>query len=125
MKIKIESDVFDIVDRIRDIDNGYFIVFDTVKQKFEVHNMNQICSYCFTSKFDSICKGMIDEILFTSVQNIDNIINDIDKNNKDNENNHIDKMKDKSEYMFKEIYSYFNNSSKDYDEDIAFSTVWR
>ena len=36
MKIKIESDVFDIVDRIKEIDDGYFIIYDTQKNKFEI-----------------------------------------------------------------------------------------
>ena len=125
MKIKIESDVFDISKRIKDIHEGYFIVFDTNKSKFEIHNSEQGMSYCFTSKYDAVCAGMIFEIMYSMVNNIDNIIDEIDKNNKQIENIQSKKVKDDSEYMLREIYGFFNNSSKEYDEDVAFSTIWR
>ena len=33
MKIKIESDVFDIAKRLKQINESYYILFDTSKQK--------------------------------------------------------------------------------------------
>lgn len=125
MKIKIESDVFDIVDRIKEIDDGYFIVFDTVKNKFEIHNCYQNCSYCFTSKYDYLSVNTINEILTSLVCNIDNIVREIDKNNKIIEQSNDNKVKDYGEYTFQEIYKFYNNSSKQYDQDNAFSTIWR
>ena len=37
MKIKIESDIFEISKRVKDIDENYYIVFDTKKNKYELH----------------------------------------------------------------------------------------
>jgi len=125
MKIKIESDVSDIVERIKEIDDGYFILFDTNKNKFEVHNYKQTNSYCFTSKCDSVNECILSEVYSSLVQNIDKIIEEIDKNNIDIENNQINAIKNDSDYMFREMYSYFNNSSKQYDSNVAFSTIWR
>lgn len=125
MKIKIESDVFDIVERIKEIDDGYFIMYDTLKNKFEVHNYNQKYTYCFTSKFDSLGLCTINEVLYSLIGNIDNIIKEIDKNNNDIEQNNNKQIKDYGQYAFCEIYKYYNNSSKQYDQDKAFSTIWR
>lgn len=125
MKIKIESDIFDIVDRIKDIDEGYIIVYDDIKNKFEIHNMNQINTYCFTSKYDTIDSRIIKEILELNISNIDTIIDDIDRNNTLIEQNMYNKMKDDSNYIIREIYKYSANSSKEYNEGIAFSTIWR
>ena len=48
MKIRIENDVFDVVKRIKQIDDGYFVVFDLDKEKYELHNKYQNNSYCLT-----------------------------------------------------------------------------
>ena len=45
MKIKIESDVFNIINRIKEIDDGYFIMYNTNSKKFEVHNEKNLNSY--------------------------------------------------------------------------------
>ena len=47
MKIKLIYDVYNISKRIKEIDKDYYIVYDTSKNKFEVHNSSQIGgSYC-------------------------------------------------------------------------------
>ena len=125
MKIKIESDVFDIVNRIKEIDDGYFAIYDTIKNRIEIHNGKQFNSYCFTSKFENLTASTIDEILYSNIRNIDKIMEDIDKNNQSIEQNSNNQMMDYGAYMFGEIYNYYNNSSKGYDSDVAFSTVWR
>jgi hypothetical protein len=49
VKIKISGDVYDISKRIKNIDRDYYVVYDTSKQKFEIHNSSQIdSSYCLT-----------------------------------------------------------------------------
>ena len=125
MKIKIESDVFDILNRIKEIDEGYFILFDDSKNGFEVHNHNQPDSYCFTSKYNTLDSRIIDEISLLNIANIDNIIEDIDSNNAVIEQNNINQSKNVGEYMIREIYNYCANSSKGLNSNVAFSTKWR
>jgi len=125
MKIKIESDVFDIVDRIKEIDDGYYIILNTQNNKFELHNRNQINSYCFSIENNCLDNRLIDKILYTSIINIDNIVNDIDNYNNEIENNNFNKISHQSKYMLNEFYKFANNSSRDIDDDKAFSTIWR
>ena len=125
MKIKIESDVFDIVKRVKEIDDGYFIVYDTDKLKFELHNYYQFNTYCLTIPFDDIDDRILELIYLSSVTNIDKIIEDIDKNNIAIENNNTQSMKEYGDYILREIYAFANNSSKEYNVQNAFSSIWR
>ena len=124
MKIKIENDVFDIVKRIKELDDGYYILFDTMKKQFEVHNKNQKTSYCLTVPYGELDKRLVDLLKYSSIENIDKIVNEIDKNNTILEQNSKSIQKSQSEYMLNEIYQYCNNSSKEFGGD-AFSTKWR
>ena len=55
MKIKILNDVYNISKRIKYIDKDYYIVYDTSKHKFEVHNSNQSGgSYCLTLPYKEL-----------------------------------------------------------------------
>lgn len=125
MKIKIESDTFDIVERIKDIDENYFLLFDLEKEKFELHNKSQANSYCFTYPYDNLDNRMLNLIYKSSVGFIDKIMEDIDRNNCKIERNNMEKVKSDADYMFREIYNFSNNSSKELDDNKAFSSVWR
>ena len=125
MKIKIESDVFDIIKRIKEIDENYFVIFDTNKNKYELHYKNQLNTYCFTYPYENLDNRMIDLIYFSNVSNIDNIVEDIDNNNAKIEKDNMNSVKSSSDYMVREIYNFSKISSKNLDELKAFSSVWR
>lgn len=125
MKILIESDVFDIVNRIKEIDDGYYIVYDTCKDKYELHNKYQLNTYCLTIPYDEIDNRILELIYFTSVVNIDKIIEEIDNNNINVEQKQTEHMKNYSDYILREIYAFANNSSKAYNVSNAFSSIWR
>lgn len=124
MKIKIEEDVFGIVDRLKGIDDGYFVVFDTKKQSFEVHNEKQSNTYCLTIPYDCLDSRTLQLVNMTNIQHIDNIVEDIDRNNMKVEENSLKDVKNKSDFMLREIYNFCNNSSKKFDEN-SFETKWR
>jgi len=124
MKIRIEDDVFEITKRVKEIDEGYYIVFDTDKQSYELHNSNQLTSYCLTVPYQILDSRCVDLILYSSVANIDNIIEDIDNNNNIIENHNLNHVKNQSEFMLREIYEFFNNSSKKFCNN-SFETKWR
>lgn len=124
MKIKLEEDLFDIVNRLREIDEGYFVVFDEKKDCFEIHNSKQEYTYCLTVPFDELDSRTIDLVKYTSVVHSDNIIDDIDNNNNKIEENNKIKAKSQTDFMLREIYAFCNNSSKKFDEN-SFQTQWR
>lgn len=125
MRIKIDSDAFNIVDRIKEIDNGYFIVLNTDKDCFELHNEKQVNTYCLTIPYNQIDVRIIFLIYKTMVGNVDNIMYEIDTNNLKIERNNNDYVKNYTEYTAKEVFQFANNSSKIYNHDKAFTTTWR
>lgn len=124
MKIKIEDDLFDIVKRIKEIDDGYFVLFDIEKGRYEIHNSKQKQTHCLNVNGCELNSCVIDLILKTNVAYIDHIIEDIDNNNKKHEQKEQDMRKSYSDYMVREIYDFCSNSSKEFKDEM-FQTEWR
>jgi hypothetical protein len=52
---EIKSDLYDIAKRLREIDSGYFLLFDYKKKRFEVHNKHQNgSSFCLALPFERL-----------------------------------------------------------------------
>ena len=83
MKIQINFDVYNISKRIKDIDRDYYVVYDTSKQKFEVHNSKQIgSSYCLTLPYCELDERSLSYVLKTQSSNIEEILEKIENDNK-------------------------------------------
>lgn len=83
MKKIILSDVFDIAKRLKEIDRNYFVVFNTAKQKYEVHNSRQLGdSYCLTVPFDCFDARTIVLVQQSRIKNISEIVEKMDFDNK-------------------------------------------
>lgn len=82
MKIEVKNDVFDIVKRIKNIDNDYFVIFDTKRQIFELHCKNQYQnSFCLTL-YESLDERSVNKTLMTRKQNQDKLFEEITRHNK-------------------------------------------
>ncbi len=83
MNIKIFSDVYNISNRIKSIDKNYYIMFNTSKNKFEVHNSNQLGgSYCLTLPYNFLDERTLNFVNNTKSENINRILNKIENENK-------------------------------------------
>ncbi|MBQ9716071.1 MAG: hypothetical protein IJV77_06660 [Clostridia bacterium] len=81
-KIVIKNDVFDIAQRIKEIDNDYFVVYDKKLCRFEVHNKRQKPdTLCLVLPYDTLDCRAIEKVLSTRVQYIANKLDEIDKHN--------------------------------------------
>lgn len=82
MKIKLNYDVYNISKRVKEIDKYYYVVYDTSKNKFEIHNSKQIGStYCLTLPFKCLDERCLNYINKTKSENIEKILNEIDNLN--------------------------------------------
>ena len=123
--IKINQDVFNISDRIKEIDSDYFIVYNTKLKKYEVHNSSQnMNSYCLTCPYNSLDKRLLDYTQKTRIVNFDKIIKEIDENNLKIEKEVEDERVDRSKIMLNEIYKYANVGSKEFDAKNAYKNKW-
>lgn len=83
MKIRIYSDVYNISKRIKNIDKDYFVVYDTTRNKFEIHNTSQIgSSYCLTTPYNCLDERTIEYVQKTRSTNIDKILEKIENDNR-------------------------------------------
>ena len=79
----VESDCLGVVQRLKEIDMGYFLIFDIDKKKYELHDKSQARdSYCLTFPFDEIDERMVDMARKTRVQNSDALFEEMERENK-------------------------------------------
>lgn len=107
MKIKIENDVFDISNRIKQIDRGYQIYFNTAKNQFEVHNISQPDNtFCLSVPYPTLDERTLKLTRETNSANIKIILNQINNENSIKENNEfrdiLNKFNDQLEQVIKE-----------------------
>lgn len=97
MKILIKNDVFDIASRLREINKDFRVYFDTDRQKFIVMR-NNVLELIFP--FEELDERAIKHARYTSVQNIEKIIYDLEKENKQAEQDSLKKAQNKVEDEF-------------------------
>lgn len=120
MRIKIESDVFNINERIREIDDGYFIVYNTNSKKFEIHNSKNCNTYCLTIPYKNLDSRAIELIHKTSIKHYDKIITELNDENEKCRQKELNKIKEINDYKVREVLKYSNNKVI----DSAFKTTW-
>lgn len=120
MRIKIESDVFNIINRIKEIDENYYIVYNTNSKKFEVHNSGNVNSYCLTIPYKNLDVRTIELIHKTAIRNYDKVIKQMDEENERLQEKEINKAKEINDYKIREVLKYSNKNKV----DKAFKTIW-
>lgn len=94
----ISHDVFFISQRLREIDESYFIVFNIQKGKYEVHALGQVGgTYCFTLPYQSLDERTIFYTLKTRSENTLKLIQEIDEANQKLQKENFKKAKNKLE----------------------------
>lgn len=83
MKIKIERDVYQISKRLKFIDKDYYVVYDTSRSCFEIHNSAQVdSSYCLTLPYDYLDERTLNYVWKTRSTNLEEILDKIEYDNK-------------------------------------------
>ncbi|MBR1987946.1 MAG: hypothetical protein IKA36_02785 [Clostridia bacterium] len=104
MRFEIRHDVYEISKRIKDIDRYYFIVYDTSKSCFEIHNSSQTDStYCLTLPYKQLDERVLQYVRETSSANIERILEKIEKENKLIENEEKRKVLNQLNQSIEEI----------------------
>ena len=123
MLIRIFEDVFDITKRLKEIDESYFVVYNTQKKKYEVHSSKQKNTYCLTVPTKTLDSRTVGLTLKTRRENYEKILKEIDETNEKIEKESKRQIDDLCEFKAKEMFSY----SKSHDEinfDDAYKTRW-
>ena len=123
MKITIDNDLFNISKRLKDIDEGYYICYDTRRNRFEVRNSDLGGKICFVVPYKMLDERTLKYARKSSVQYSKKLLDEIEKNNKEIEDKNYNKFKDESEYKFREIFNYEKNT-KEMKLSESYKTNW-
>lgn len=103
MLVEIKSDLFNIIKRIKQIDANYYVVFNTRKKRFEVHNGKQSGStYCLTIPYDFLDFRAVNMVLSSQARFLKQILKIMDEFNKKTEQKLNDAAKLETFLQFEE-----------------------
>lgn len=124
--ILIENDVYGIVDRLREIDSGYFVVFNPDTQRFELHHSEQVDgSYCLTFPYEELDERAVTKTLETSSARAKIIRAEMIAHNEKIERDRNNKIQDETSWKTREMYHYALRHGVDGEIDsAAYSTKW-
>ena len=91
MKIEIKNDLFDIANRLKEIDPRYEVFFDTEKQKFVIY-ANGVPQ--LTIPYDNLDTRTLSYVRYTRVENAETVLKDVDGYNARKDRESIEKAKD-------------------------------
>ena len=81
----IHSDTYYIGERLKEIDESYFIVYNFEKEKFEIHSSTQSGStYCLTVPYSVLDERTLTLVRKTQSANLDRLIDEMEKENDEN-----------------------------------------
>lgn len=122
--IKIKNDAFNICERIKSINPHYYIVFNTKKHKFEVHNSKQYSnSFCITCE-NGLNYSVIQKLRKTRIENLDKIVKEIELNNQAIERKAKEETLDNAQIKAREMFDYAKNRVDDCNFDDSYTTRW-
>lgn len=122
MTIRVESDVFDISKRVKEINSDYYIVFNDNIKKYELHSsMYGRNSHLITLPFSVLDERSI--FCINKALNTVNSLDDIDKYNQKIKEKILEKNKEENRYKIEKIYDYSNKKSNIISEN-KFENKW-
>lgn len=120
---KLNTNVYQIPERLLEIDAGYFVVRNHRKKTFEVHHKDQPhTTFCLTVPYAELDARTVELVRKTSVSNMNRLIREMDEHNQKLEKT-MGNFGEESSEKTKEVLSYLNtHESREWVDEKAFST---
>ena len=109
----INSNVFDIPERLKEIDPGYFLVLNKQRDKFEVHHVeNRGGTYSLTIPYDMLDSRALDFVRETRSERAKKLFEEMEERNRKIEESKKKEFKDYVGEVAKDVYKYAAQSHK-------------
>lgn len=102
--VRISGDVFDIADRLKEIDGGYYPVYNLTKKRFEIHHENTRQSLQVVLPYKSLDKRALDKVRETRIEYA---LQKIKRMDEENELKRISEEKSKQSEMNERVKETF------------------
>lgn len=110
----VRSNVYCIPERLREIDKGYFVLYNSTKEVYEVHNQNNIGStYCFTVPYSQLDYRTLEYCRQSSIQRADQYKKEIEIENEKREKSNAREDKRNLEDRIRESVPLFQKMACD------------
>lgn len=105
-RLWVRDNVHDIPRRLQEIDSGYFVMFNSDNQKFELHHEDQDFTYCLTFPFDVLDGRAIDYALERRIERFNEIMRQMDENNRKVEEDGRKERDNQIECLAKDVHKF-------------------
>ena len=94
MEIRIRNDLYDIADRLKEINASYELYFDTGRQKYILKAFGILQAVL---PYDELDQRTLDYVYYTRRENVENVLADADRYNERKERENVQRVKDEIE----------------------------
>ena len=106
-KYPVITHVFDIPQRLKEIDPGYFVLYNTQTGKYEVHHNDQPDgSLCVILPYDELDERAVFHVRRTLIANIEKLLEEMDQNNRKTENESLKKNIERANEKARQTFNY-------------------
>lgn len=108
MKILMESNVYKIPERLKEIDRDYFVLYDTEYDRYEVHNSSNKDggTLCLILPFEYLDTRAVDYVRMTRIENSKRIYEEMKRHNEQLEIEALNRQKDYIDATARDIHRY-------------------
>lgn len=125
-KILIVNDLFNISNRLKQIDNKYFVMFNKNTKKFEIHYKQNSNTLQLVVPYSNLDKRTVNLVLKTRVENKKKLFDEMEKHNIKLEKEKNKKIYEEANFKAKEMINYINTKSDNYNINFekSYKTKW-
>ncbi len=121
---RIFSDTHDITTRLREIDPNYFVVYNTKRACFEVHNSAQNNTFCLSVPHPQLDCRTIAITRRTRREFLDRLLAEMEENNVGLEREQNARVLDQAGWKLGEMFDFAKSREGDTKFDDAYITKW-
>jgi len=122
MKIKLNDNVFNIINRLKKLNPNFFVLYNLENKKFELHSREYgRLSYVLTFPYD-VLDGRAINFVQKCYSSPRLSVDEIDKYNQKLKQREVEKAKSENEYKTTKVYDYANKKSNRITEN--FKNIW-
>jgi hypothetical protein len=121
--IPVHDNVFDIPRRLKEIDPGYFVMFNPADQRYELHHEAQDFTYCLTFPYEELDGRALDYVRETRIERIDTIKQQMDEHNRKLEEGYRKERDNQIECLAKDVHKFALRHEDDIQQKAFAETV--
>lgn len=112
-RIPVLDNVYDIPARLKSLSRSFFVMFNTLTQKFEIHSSDDpYDTFECALPFDELDARAIEYARKYSAARLEETAREVELHNERLEKSRYKEMLDKANYKTKEVFNYLKNNSK-------------